>query len=349
VFGQGGIHIFDLSTGTPAYLGGKLYDLDAAYAVQLTGTYALLGMADSLRTIDVSNPANLAETGSLALPTSALALSGSTLFDGTKDGRLVVLNVANPSVPSRVASVSLPAAATNLRLAGNDLFVADGQSGLLIFDVSNPAAPTLLSQFTLATPVWDVAPSGNVAFLAADTAGLVIVDISNLQQPRQISQTTLETHDPFAYGTGSPRSIALSVALQGGIVYVGTANSSGLVFGFDCSQTSNPRLVLMSPFGESGDSLVSGFAFLGTDIYVIGSLDDSDASFVQSDNTVPRNVIDLYYPPVALRSGFTASNGTSKKRSSFQHPKLDRNFLKNRRQHNGITEPRPSTVWSLIH
>jgi len=274
------------------------------------------------------------ETASLALPTAALALSGNTLYDGTGDAHLVALDVTNPDAPATLGSASLPTPAVNLRLAESTLFVADGPAGLLIFNVSNPASPVQLSQLSLSAPVWDVAISGTLAFLAADSTGLVVVDISNPAQPKQLSQTTLESYNLFpAFLDEGPRSVALSVGVQNGLVYVGTADALGLVFGFDCSQRGYPRLVSMNAFGEFIDAGISGFAFSGNDLYIFGTLGVDD-DIVQSDNSLARNAIDLYSPPSALRSTtFAASRPASGKAAAFVHPKFDRRILQRKHRY----------------
>jgi hypothetical protein len=329
--GSGGLAIFGLSSGTPVYSGILLYGQNAGLAVQVTGSTAFLGLLDGLKTVNVSNPTNPVETASLALPTSSLLLSGNTLFVGTGDARLVILNVTNPNNPSTLGSVPLPAPAVNLRLAGTTLFVADGPAGLLIFDVSNPAAPTQLSQLSLSTPVWDVAVSGTLANLAADASGLVIVDVSNLSQPAQISQTVLESWNPFPgqFDVG-PRSIALSITVQNGVVYVGTSNSAALVFAYDYSTPAYPRLVSMNAFGEFIDSLISGFGFVGNDIYIFGAI-GVETGIVQADNSLPRNAINLYYPPLTLRGASFAAQPVLGKVKALVHPKFDRKLLQ--RQH----------------
>jgi hypothetical protein len=138
----------------------------------------------------------------------------------------------------------------------------------------------------------------------------------------------LESWNPFPdILDEGPRSVALSVAVRNGLVYVGTADSLGLVFGFDYSQPNYPRLVSMNAFGEVGDALISGFSFVGNDIYVVGYLGVLD-DILQADNSAPRNVIDLYYPPLALRSiGFTAGPSVSGKLGRFVHPKFDRKLF----------------------
>jgi len=327
-FGTGGLLITDTSTGVPAFDSILQYSQNAALAVKLNNNKAFLGLVDSLRTIDVTNPTSPVETGSVPLPTSALAISGNILFDGTLDGRLVVLNVTNPNSPSILRAISLPAQPTNLRLSGTTLFVADGTGGCLIFDVSNPSAPILLSQITLSTPVWDVALSGNLAFLAADLSGLVVFNVSNPTQPQQVGQQTLASYVPFPYpGGGGAYGLALSVKVQNGLVYVGTANDQGLVFAFDCSHPNYPRLVSMNAIGEFVDTLVSGFSFSGNDVYVFGSLGALD-DILQSDNSAPRNVINFFTPPVALFDGSLSSAGfASTSVHAFVHPKFDRNLL----------------------
>jgi len=329
--GSGGLATFDLSSGTPVFSGILLYGQNVGVAVQVTGNTAFFGLLDSLKTVNVSDPTNPAETGSLALPTNSLLLAGNTLFDGTGDGRLVTLDVTNPNSLSILGSVPLPAPAVNLRLAGTTLFVADGPAGLLIFDVSNPAAPMQLSQLALSTPVWDVAISGTLAFLAADASGLVIGDISNLSQPKQISQTVLESWNPFPgqFDSG-PRSVALSITVQNGLVDVGTANSAALVFSYDCSQATYPRLVSMNAFGEFIDSLISGFGFVGNDIYIFGAI-GVETGIVQADNSLPRNAINLYYPPLTLRGPAFLAQPVLNKAKAFVHPKFDRKLFQ--RQH----------------
>jgi len=343
--GSGGMQVFDMSSGTPVFSGIIQYGLNAGLAVQVQGTTAFLGLADTLKTVDVTNATNPVETHSLAIPTNALALSGHILFDGTRDNHLIALDVSNPNNPSTLSIVSLPSSAITLRLVGSKLFVSDGPAGFLIFDVSNPAAPVQLGQLTLSTPIWDAAVAGDLAFLAADASGLVVADISNPLLPTQISTTVLESWDPFPeqFNEG-PRSIALSVTVQNGLVYVGTANSLSLVFGFDCSQPAYPRLVSMNAFGEFIDSLISGFSFAGNDILVFGGL-GAETGIVQADASLPRNAINLYYPPMNFRKGF-GPDRKSKVRV-FIHPKFDRELLQ--RKHRYLTRKRAWDIGSGVN
>ena len=134
------LEVFDVSGSAPNLLGTLVYSNDTPFAVRASGTNVFLGLADSLKVIDASNPSNPVETASVSIPTNALAISGTTLFAGTSDGHLVVLDVSNPTAPKTIATVAMPAP-ENMRLLGTLLYVAAGPAGMLIFDVSNPRFP----------------------------------------------------------------------------------------------------------------------------------------------------------------------------------------------------------------
>jgi hypothetical protein len=50
-----------------------------SFALHVSGTTVFLGLADSLKIVDASNPQCPAEIGSVAIPINALALSSNTL------------------------------------------------------------------------------------------------------------------------------------------------------------------------------------------------------------------------------------------------------------------------------
>src|ERR1700721_455098 len=85
--GAGGLACFDVSGSTPNLLGTLMYTNDSSFALQVSGTTVFLGLADSLKIVDASNPESPVEIGSVIIPVNALALSGNTLFVGTGAGR----------------------------------------------------------------------------------------------------------------------------------------------------------------------------------------------------------------------------------------------------------------------
>jgi hypothetical protein len=289
--GGGGLDIIDLSGANPTELGSLYYYPNnppvndyPAFAVQVSGTNVFLGFTDCLRTINVSDPSAPVETASTPIPTNALALSGTTLFVGTGDSRLVVLDVSNPNAPQQLASLALPGSPNTVRISGTELFVADVSYGLLIFDVSNPAAPVLLSQTVFNTPVWDTAINGTTAFLAADATGLVLLDISNPMKVQQLSQTAMPLLEQY-----TEIDQAYSVSIQNEFAYVGTL--SGLVLAYDFNNPAYPRLLALN---DVGCCMLPAVYALGNNLYI------TDGIEIQMDNSAPFNSIQLFYPPSAF-------------------------------------------------
>jgi hypothetical protein len=293
--GAGGLACFDVSGSTPNLLGTLMYTNDSSFALQVSGTTVFLGLADSLKIVDASNPESPVEIGSVIIPVNALALSGNTLFVGTGDGRLVVFDVSTPASPTQIASVTMPLPST-MRLSGTLLLVAAAQSGLLVFDVSNPSAPAMLSQFSpsISAPVWDVVQvGGSAVMLAADSSGIVTVDISNPSNPKQLYQ------QPLPYATAFPNKMAqtgilpaFSLAAQNGLTYVGT--TAAVTFAFDATVPAVPRLMALNVVGNV-DYTVSKITPNASSLLLA-----VQGMVVKMDNSIPQNSIDLYYPPAAL-------------------------------------------------
>lgn len=296
--GSGGLATFDISGATPNLLGSLFYSNDPGFAVQVSGTNVFLGLADSLKVVDVSNPSNPVETASVAVPTNALVLSGTTLFDGSSNGHLVVLDVSIPNAPQIIATVAMVLPQT-MRLDGTLLYVAAGPQGMLIFDVSNPSAPVMVSKFTagLGGSILDVSPQGSVAVLAAGGEGLLTVDVSNPAQPVQLAQQTLPLLNAFpAPGTDSGGEMAVSLAFQNGITYLGS--SAGIEFAFDVSVPAYPRLISFNVVGADDNSPVSVITPGQNTLYL--ATNGLEPTLLQLENSLPQNSIELYYPPAAL-------------------------------------------------
>jgi len=301
--GEGGLACFDVSGNTPNLLGTLTYPNDSSFAVQASGSTVYVGMADSLKVMDASNPQAPSEIASVSIPINALALSGNTLYAGTGDGRLVVFDVSTPASPKQIGSTTMPIPIT-IRLSGTLLLVAAEQNGFLVFDVSNPRAPIMLSQFVSSgsVPVWDVAPIGNSSvMLAADSSGIITVDISNPTQPKQLYEAPLPYVNAFPPNGLAPTEIvtAFSLATQNGLTYVGTTNST--VFAYDASVPVAPRLTAMNVAATG--SVYTGYAqgyvtaiSPGTNTLYLAV----QGGVVEMDNSIPENSIELDYEPAAL-------------------------------------------------
>ena len=310
--------MLDVSNGTPNLLGTLMYPNDSSFAVQVSGTTAFLGLADSLKVVNASNPQSPTEITSIAIPVNALVLSGTTLFVGTSDGRLVVFDVSTPASPKQIASVTMPLPST-MRLSGTLLLVAAAQSGLLVFDVSNPSAPVMLSQFSpsVSAPVWDVVSVGGSAImLAADNSGIVTVDISNPSSPKQMYQAPLPYLTAFPPNDQAVSGIvpAFSLAYQNGLTYVGT--SVAVTFAYDATVPAAPRLMALNVVGNVDDTVAAITPSADTLFLAV------QGAVVQIDNSIPENSIELYYPPAALSLPYP-TNGGDKRNRITGNPKLE--------------------------
>jgi hypothetical protein len=163
----------------------------------------------------------------------------------------------------------------------------------------------------LSAPVCDSAPSGTTALLAANILGLVVVDLSNPAQIKQLSQTPLPMTNPFpAYTTIGSLTLALSVNVQNGLGYVGTEitaegvddSASDSLLAFDIGQPTSPRLVAFRHQGGFGISVIT---FSGNNIFLA-----NDGLVAQYDNSLRRNAIELFDPPVAFQWVLPQAGGT---------------------------------------
>jgi hypothetical protein len=118
-------------------------------------------------------------------------------------------------------------------------------------------------------------------------------------QPIVVSKTPLSRIEPFL--NDNPPNQALSVALNNGLVYVGTLWDNGLVFGMDCSNPVVPRVVSVYAYGDFILTWVGGLLFIGPDLFVGGSLGYT-YPVGQFDISLPRDSINQYFPPAALQN-----------------------------------------------
>lgn len=109
----------------------------------------------------------------------------------SSDLGLVVVNLADPAHPSRVASLSVGGAPRAVAIAGSLAAVAAGTGGVAFVDLGNPTAPALRSTWHASDDVMGVALVGRYAYLAALGAGLVILDVANPAAPVLVGQVAV--------------------------------------------------------------------------------------------------------------------------------------------------------------
>jgi hypothetical protein len=300
-----GVLSFDLSTQPASYLGSFPTSPSLAQALALESTDLYVGTDDSLQVLDVSNPQNPNPIGLVNLPIYSLPITGTSLYAGTPDGRLVVFDVSQPSNPVQKTSLNLADVASQMTVSGTLLLVADFTGGLLIYDITMPSAPSLLSQTKPSSGVYDVAADGNLALLAGWEAGLVIVDLTNPSQPQVVGQIGVGNDQPYSV---VPVLInkAYNVTLANKIAYIGVNNfdtssfannGQASIYGFDYTDPTKPRLVYLG--AHDNEFVDDGILTLRT---AGGKLFASTLypMLLELDPTHPQNVINLSFLPASL-------------------------------------------------
>lgn len=293
------LNVYDTST-TPATRVGEYVDQSQeGFAVQSSGNYLYVGGSSNTTVLDVTQPSSPTLVTNVPVPAISLARSNSTLFAGTSNNQLSILDLTNPALPTVVNTLSLPDLPIHARVDGNLLLVADNLAGLMIYNITVPQSPVLLSHVTNIALAADVAVVDQTAFVAADTDGLAVFDISNPSAPVLLSKTSLSRIDPFY--NDNPLNEALSIAANNGLIYIGTLNDNGIVFGFDYRNLATPRLVSIYAYGDFIETSIVAMLFSGSNIFVGGSLGFA-YPFTQANISQPYDSIEQDFPPLALQS-----------------------------------------------
>jgi hypothetical protein len=188
------------------------------------------------------------------------------------EGRnLLVLNVSNPSNPSKVGQVALPGPVMDLALLGNYAYVADLEGGLQVVDISNPAIPAIRGFYapTNSTFTSGITIYGGRAYITDANAdvGLEILDLLNPTMPALLSST------PIA---GGAEDVAVKASVNGVFAYVTTGSSLQVI---DVSQPSTPVLRGQTAIGSATYTItLSGNYVSGVDLGALSIIHMIDIS-----------------------------------------------------------------------
>ncbi len=187
---------------------------DYAYLVRTTGNPRFL-------VINISDPANVTLTGSLALASSSpvdVFVSGNYAYVvGTQNtNEFNIINITNPAAPSLVGNfdVAGTADASGVYVVGTTAYVVKLNSGsqeFYILNVTNPASITLTGSLNLNGNSREVVVSGNYAYVAStdNAQELQVVNITNPAVPTLAGSLNVTSNDD-----------AISIALFGTNVYL---------------------------------------------------------------------------------------------------------------------------------
>ena len=186
---------------------GTLANLDRQEDIQVVGDYAYItnGFANRFTIIDVSDPANPTEAGSVGsidYPFGLDVIGNYAYITVRDDDMLAIYDISNPASPSEVGNTGT---LTNLDWAydvdvvGNYAYVAAyARDALTIIDVSNPASPTEVGSTgpqSRLEGARKVEVIGNYAYVLSDVGvanrHFNVIDVSNPASPSEVGYVDL--------------------------------------------------------------------------------------------------------------------------------------------------------------
>ena len=218
----------------------------------------------------VVNPRTLAAVGRYDEPRDDLsaepymqdiAQQNQTVFllDGYK---MIAVDVTDPTAPSRLGAVTIPANAFRLSVVGDKAYIAG--YGLTIVDISNPASMQVLGEVDVPAATNGIEVRGNVAYMSGDSddqGSFHLVDVSVPTKP-VLRGENADCSDSFG----------LDVSADGGTAYVGCID--GLLHIYNVKNPSS--IVAISTFAvplPDGFTITNlrvegNYAYLGSDLGV---------------------------------------------------------------------------------
>ncbi len=145
-----------------------------------------------------------------------VAVSGDYAYVADRDSGLVIIDISQPSIPTKVCSLYLQSRCVDIVVSDTFAYIA-GLGEFQIVNIADPFTPALVGTWNPHGSndyVRAVAVQGNYAYLANFGLGFWVVDVTNPQSP--------VSADSVFYG------LALDIAVQGNYAY-GAAEDTGIV------------------------------------------------------------------------------------------------------------------------
>ncbi len=150
---------------------------------------AVADRTGGLRLISVIDPEAPVEISSLAVGNAyGVTVDGQMAYVTTTNS-LKVVNIANPASPYVVSTLELNSLGRRVAKYGIYVYIANYDAGLTIVDVSTPSEPTVVAtwqgpQYT--GELHDVTVDRDIAYLAYGMEGIYALDVSEPTSPVQI-------------------------------------------------------------------------------------------------------------------------------------------------------------------
>ena len=242
----------------------------AAYSVEVVNSYAYVADYNwpmwfsygihrgILRILDISDPANPIDVGSLETGGECRDVSIQLPYAYIADeyGGMRIVDVSQPDNPWEVGHYDATGFDTKgIDVVGDYAYVCSAADSLFILDISDPTNPFVTSTLSVTYPR-RVFINGNYAYLTSTSGsnpGMYIIDVSNPAEPFEVGSCGSNGE----YGTWD-------VYVVGDIAYI--ADSDGGLLIMDVSDPSDPvERSNLTTRGLAASIYVSGdYAYVGT-------------------------------------------------------------------------------------
>ena len=206
--------------------------------LSVSGTKAVVGIAGdnySLRILDLANPSNPVEVGSVAdVQARYIKITADGHYAYVTDygwpTTMRVVDIHNPGSSSVVTNITIgTSGAKGLEIIGSELYAATA-NGMYVFDIGNPAAPVLRRSYItwhingVGVPSDSVGQVGNI-YMADGDGGAVVLREQDIQAPNVY--ITNPTFSPAYTNTTSSVSLGGSSEDNVGVTRMIWSNSRG--------------------------------------------------------------------------------------------------------------------------
>lgn len=263
----GGLMIFDISNPVkPTYVGG-FYDGVDNYDIRryvnslaVSGQYAYLGCFDTLKVLDVSNPANPVLVSTLRSYTiegySDLVVLGNyvifVIADNVTTNTTQVIDVSNPYQPRAVAYWPH---ADHVSTGGNYLYFSKGSDGLTIVDATRLPNYLLVGSYCDGDLIFSCQALGNRLYASGGMDGLKVLDVTNSASPRLLGE----------YRQGlSGYDVLDEFDVRGSQVYIAHWN-----WGLEVLDVSNPTAIVRTDCYHDSQQAYSARLSAGSVVYLL--------------------------------------------------------------------------------
>ncbi len=171
----------------------------------------------------------------------AIAVDGDHAYVTDAGGKLVIVNIADPSRPAVTAMVDIGGTPQSVEIRNHVAFVAAGTAGWAAVDVSDPAKPKVIANVDTPGSALQVALADGRMYLA-DWNEVRIYDVEDPSAPVLLTAENIDT--------GKPSSRILGIGARDNIAFVGEWTG---MYAYELSpQVRAPEISVSVPSVEMG-------------------------------------------------------------------------------------------------